>query len=173
MIACLRRLTAFALPALLLVGCSSPGPVDRSGDFQLALTTDATEYAAGQPITVVAELTYLGDRDSVEIFGIEPPIGFGLRQLDGSIHLGPSGYPTCLPVELQRGEPLRQPFDMSATGPMPGGDANNSFYLSLFNQPLHLPAGRWEVSAKVDAGTDSGKCQGEIELQASTQITVR
>src|SRR4051812_11013783 len=34
-------------------------PVNRQGDFQLALTSNSTEYAAGEPISVSAEFTYV------------------------------------------------------------------------------------------------------------------
>ena len=146
--------------------------VSRSGDFQLTLTTDSTEYTQSQDINAVAELAYVGSSPSVEIGSLGPrPIGFGVRQIGGSIDYEPEWEAMCIPVDLTRDDPLRQPFTKS--GGWSNSDPNRDFYAWFVGDPqLHLPSGNWEIYAKVDAGPDGNDCQGQIELQASVTITV-
>ena len=151
---------------------SSHVAVDRSGDYQLTLTTDATQYLPTQAISAVAELAYVGTSPSVEIGSLGPaPIGFGVRQVSGSINAEPSWELQCMQVDLSRDQPLRQPF--TKFGGWNDSDPNRDFYAWFFHDPqLHLPTGTWEIYAKVDAGPNGGDCQGQIELQATVTITV-
>ena len=167
-----------AAVALVVLATRAPqGPaassaVSRSGDFQLTLTTDGTQYTSTQAIHAVAELAYVGSSPSVEISSLKPgPIGFGVRQVSGSINAEPGWFLQCMQVDLTRGQPFRQPFTKS--GGWNDSDPNRNFYAWFAADPqLHLPSGTWEIYAKVDAGPNGGNCQGEIELQASVTITV-
>lgn len=173
MTAHLRRLGLLVVP-VLLAGCAgSAQPISRSGNYQLTLSTDATQYAPSQPIAAVAELAYLGSEDHVEVGNLWPGvIGFGLRQLDGTVRVDPAWHFQCLPFELRRDRPRRQSFNKSGLA----GDASNaSFYSSFFaDSQLRLPAGRWELYAMADlAPVGQMDCQDDITLRTSTQITVR
>lgn len=173
MIAHLRRLGLLVVPALLLAGCAgSAQPISRSGNYQLTLSTDATQYGAHQPIAAVAELAYLGSEDSVVVGNVWPGvIGFGLRQLDGTVQVMPAWHHQCLPLELKRDRARRQSFNKSGVA----GEAENAdFYSSFFaDSQLRLPAGRWELYAMADlAPVGQMDCQDDITLRASTQITV-
>lgn len=165
----------FATPAVLavaLLGCGSSGPVSRSGDLQLTLTTDATEYIAGQRITAAAHLEYLGDLDHVTraSLGAGSPISFILRQLDGSIETSGGQMLHCGPFELRRGESLVEPF---WKGGFIGGGPDDAFYAAFFADPLlRLPPGRWEIAASARMWPDCNQVD-EITLEAATQITVR
>ena len=115
--------------------------VDRSGDYQLTLTTDGTEYTPTQAINAVAELTYLGNLDRVTKAATAGPIQFGIEQVGGSISLVPSSLLMCSEFDLVRDQPLSQQFTKS------GGDLsgpNASFYRSFLEDPeFHLPLGQW------------------------------
>jgi hypothetical protein len=170
----LRRLVLLVVPALLLASCGgSPQPISRSGNYQLTLSTEATQYAPNQPIAAVAELVYLGTEDRVVVGNLWPGvIGFGLRQLDGTVRVDPAWHLQCLPFELRRNRTRRQSFNKSGVA---GEATNASFYSSFFDDSqLRLPAGRWELYAMADlAPVGQMDCQDDITLRASTQITVR
>jgi hypothetical protein len=72
---------------------------------------------------------------------------------------------------LTRNQPMREPFSI---GLIRDTEANRVLMASMDpHGTLRLPPGTWELTAKVDAGPNGGDCQGEIRLQASTQVVVR
>ena len=168
-----RPYAAAVLVLLLAVlgACQSTLP-SRSGDYVLTISTDATEYVAGDPISTYAELAYEGPSDRIEKSSLKPaPIGFGIRQIDGDASAEPSWELQCMQFELIRGQPLRQPFTI---GLVADTAASRALLSSMDpSGALRLPAGHWELSAMVDAGPDGANCQGEIQLQATTQIVVK
>lgn len=143
-----------------------------AGDWQLTIRTNKTEYAPGEPIDAYRELMYRGPSDRMTIgTAMDRPIGFGIRQLDGSAALETSFPAICDSWDFVRGEPHRQPLHLR--GGWTVNDPNDALYRSLENEPLQLPRGRWELIATVDGGPDGGSnCQGEFKLRASTRLTV-
>jgi hypothetical protein len=158
--------------AFVGTSCAAIGPVSRSGDFELRVSTDATEYEAGQPIVASAALEYLGNRDGVSRASLAAgrPITFSLRQLDGSIETQTGQTLDCGPFELRRGEPLVEDF---RKGGYSAGGPNDAFYQEFLANPvLRLPAGRWEIAAFAQIWPDCNQ-RDELTLRSATQITVR
>ena len=169
----LARSLCVGFMAALLASCAAAGPVSRSGDDELRITTDAIEYVAGEPITAAANLEYLGDPDHVTraSLGAGRPISFVLRQLDGPIETPGGQTLHCGPFELRRGAPLVEPFSQGGFSD-PG--TNDAFYAALIADPiLRLPTGRWELAASARMFPDCNHQGDEINLRAATQITVR
>lgn len=168
----LNPISALAMTALVLLTAGCNSPVSRSGDYELTFTTGKAAYAAGEPIDATARLAYSGVRDHMTLGTLlGGPIGFGLRQIDGPIHIEPGFMAMCDTTELAPGQPLVQQFRFS--GGWSNGDPNAAFYRSMSEDPqLRLPAGRWELFATVDGGPSGADCEGQIELRASTEIAV-
>ena len=149
------------------------GPaVVRQGDFQLTLTSSATEYDAGQPISVLAEFAYLGNSESIKISSLGPgPLGWGIFQRDGPMYSLPDWSLQCGDVEMTRTEPITQPFT-KMDGLQGDGVSNSESRQWLLDPDLKLPAGRWVIYVKAMAGPDGSHCQ-DWQLQASTEVVVK
>ena len=149
------------------------GPaVDRAFDLQLPITTHAQEYAAGQPINAIAELAYIGNGTGVQISSLtNGPVGFGIAQLDGPIHMEPTWGLQCVDgPTITSDKPLRLQF--TKTGSFSRADPNVGWYEAFIADPgLKLTPGHWLIYAKADAGPNGSRCE-DWTLQASTEVAV-
>ena len=150
------RILALSMAAML-VACGpaaphvyqpsgSPQPLVRAGEFTLEISSPRDTWSAGEPIEVIATLTYLGASSDI-IYGPEPdPLSLGEREIGGTRDM-PASL-TYYGGSVQIGpEPLVVEYRKSG-GWSPGDDPNEAFYEQFFADPeLRLPAGRWEVSA--------------------------
>ena len=141
------------------------------GTFHLTLTADQDRYRAGQLISVVATVTYLGPSEGTVGRGSGSSlIGFGVASDSVPIHIGPAYTTDCAPYDFVRGVPVEFPF--SKSGGFSDGESLASLYRSYFSsQELRLPAGTWEISA---GGTIYiGDCGDELhEPTASVTVIV-
>lgn len=147
--------------------------VTEAGIFDLTIAGDKLEYRAGEPIEIEAFLKYQGPQPSVELSGVTSLVnGFGIKQLDGPLAMGPGWDEPCVRHQLRTGGPLRVPYIKSAS--WSDDDPNADFYREWASDPvLTLPAGTWLVTAYTEfvIGPD---CAGPlVSLEASLLIVVR
>jgi hypothetical protein len=157
------------------VGIPSPspqstGPVFASTEdesFRLSLSTPNGTYATDEVIEPVASLTYLGPRDSLQVFHAASPIGFSIREVGGDRVMGGGMDMPCLSTDLPRGRPMEFPF---AKAGAPGEP--NEFDRAWYEDPaLRLPGGTWRLTAELQVAI--GDCGGEEHrLAVDNQITV-
>ncbi len=143
------------------------------GIFDLMINADKVEYVTGEPIEIDAVLQYDGGDPLVELWGVISLInGFGIKQLDGPLVMGPGWDQPCLRHELQRREPLRVPYEKSAA--WSDDDPNAGFYRDwLSDSELRLPGGTWLVTAYSEFAIGSDCAGPLVSLQASLVIVVR
>jgi hypothetical protein len=149
----------------------SSGPVTDSqtvGDFTLTISATQASYVAGDPIDVEATLRYDGDGTTV-ISSANSLLGFGLRQLDGSLQMGPGFRMSCRTWTIEPGQVESSQFVKSGgyddTGPLA------DFWRSYFEDPaLRLPAGAYELSVTTSLGGPD--CTDIPAPSASIVITV-
>jgi hypothetical protein len=136
------------------------------GDFELELAASSSEYAEGEQIDVLAQLTYSGADDQLDVSGLS--VTYYIAQVDGPLQLGPGPTASvCRNGQLRSGEPERYSLANVVTLPYTGIE---SLYSS---SPFTLPPGLYVVSASVSLWT-SGGCQGNTALVTTTiAITVR
>lgn len=144
-----------------------------SGDFSLTISTPRSIYLAGEPIDDIrAELLYMAFQSPVQVASADPLIAFGLRQLDGSLEMGPGAPDVCLVRELAPS--VGSLFVKS--GGYDARDPNAAFYRDFYADPrLTLPASEWRVSAVAEFAPQ-GTCaltDKPIMLEASIEITVQ
>lgn len=141
------------------------------GTFELTLEADQRVYTAGEPIDLWAELRYQGDLERVELSGYALITGASYDQVDGDLRM-PSVHPVpCMPLELRRDEPYRQPGGKGLS--YSADDPNADFYRDWADDPvLWLPVGTWQIS--VGSGfTVGAACTGEdLDLSASIVVSV-
>ena len=144
------------------------------GDFRLELRVSQERYRAGQPIVADATLSYLGDVETVRLFGSGTGIlGTTVRQLDGPIDPGGASTTDCVAYEIGPGAPIRTSFGKS--GGFDADDPLAEFYEAYFRDPLlRLPPGRWEVSAWAGftVGGDDCGAGPSVALSATVEIVV-
>ncbi|MEX2546560.1 MAG: hypothetical protein WD830_02075 [Chloroflexota bacterium] len=166
-------LSAERVDALITHGMSgTDSQLTAAGTFTLTVFARAAEYAVDEPIDVHAELVYEGPARSAVVTGVGELVnGFGVRQLDGPISIGPGWNEPCIRDSLTNGVELVEPYRKS--GGWSEDDPLRDFYMSFFADPeLRLPAGTWAITAYSEFY--SGECGGElVKLTASVVIEVR
>jgi hypothetical protein len=173
---------AFPSPAQPPSATHTPGgggPVSdsmRAQDFELNLTADNAEYAANEPITVEATLTYTGPAAQAILYGSGTgPIGFSVERLEDGFNpagSGPAFTTDCSQHPYLQSEPVRYPFQKS--GGFSADDPNADAYEAYLNDPLlRLPPGTWRISAGASGYLGPGDCVGPLlNLQAEVTVTV-
>ncbi|WP_238942785.1 hypothetical protein [Planococcus beigongshangi] len=123
------------------------------GDFIYRLVSEKEEYASGGPVEVYAELEYIGDEESIDIFHAGSAFYFPMEEetRDYEIH-----YPMIEPLlmtTLTKGEPLREKYSGS------GGysDLDDAAYIDFSKQVMEnqFPQGYYTVNGYADFFTES------------------
>jgi hypothetical protein len=144
------------------------------GDFRLELRVSQDRYRAGQPIVADATLSYLGDAETLRLWGSGMGVVFTtVRQLDGDIDPGLAMTTDCVAHEIGPDAPIHRPFDKS--GSYGQDDPNLEFYEAYFRDPLlRLPPGRWEIraTASFTVGGDDCGAGPDGSLGTSVEIVV-
>jgi hypothetical protein len=145
----------------------------EGGYIALTLTSERTEYTAGEPIEIQAELFYDGTEPTLTLSGVTTLVnGFGIEQLDGPLAMGPGWDEPCVRHEIRAFEPISFPYVKSAGWSQDDPDAD--FLEEWVRDPeLRLPAGTWLVTAYSEFAIGSECAAAQVELEASIVIHVR
>ena len=179
------RLVPLVASVSLLMGCGTsvaptgspnptlPSPAASVADdlFSLAEHADRATYHASDPIGIQAVLTYTGtDTTLVPSGSGEGLVAFGLRQLDGPLHMEAAVTADCAQHPMAPGIPQAIPFFKSGAYEPTASDAG--FWSQYFSDPvLRLPPGRWAIIATATIrGRDCAS--PEHDLTATVEITV-
>lgn len=169
---------AVALTVVLLAACgSSPTPrpgVDgfaQDAEFTLSIHTDKATYRTTDPIVVAADLAFIGLAAEVTVFGDQGLVGFGVKQLDGHLEMGPASRLMCAQQKIGRLTPAHVPFQKS--GGFSVDEPDGPFWQAYFADPLlHLPAGTWRISASTGLMTGKDCSPPTHDLTAGVTIQV-
>lgn len=170
--------TVAVLVAALIAGCGSPSVpglnldgTAQDAEFGLRIHADKAEYRTGDAIAIDAWLSYLGQGPDVVVFGPSGLVGFGVKQLDGRLHMEPASDLVCARQVIERATALRAPFAKS--GGFTAEDPDAALWRAYFADPaLHLPAGHWQITASAEFYTGDG-CSGQAHrLDASVTVVV-
>jgi hypothetical protein len=128
-------------------------------------------FAAGAPIGLGTELSYLGSQPRLNLVGSGSGlVQVSLQQLDGNLRIEGAATADCAPHAIAPGAPLAQLYVKS--GGWSGEDPNAAFYKAFFADPLlRLPRGAWRIVAIAQFYVD--ECGGQShELQATLDLQV-
>lgn len=178
------RVPATMVAGLLLAAGCAIGPTEgtpagtsivdgqaHDDAFRLTIHAERPTYRTGEAIGTSATLTYFGPEPAVDVVGSGSGlVGFGLRQLDGQLKMGPGWLDSCRTYPMSRGTAVAVPFVKSG-GFIPT-DPDGPFWQAYFaERDLLLPAGTWQIDAVLEASL--GSCGGERHsLTASVVIGV-
>ncbi len=167
----------------MALGCSggtttpadvTPDPQTASaiaGRFELRFTVDRTTLRPGDNITGTAEL-HLRAGGSGALSGSSSLFGFGFVEAGGENRVVTPIYPSdCSPHQVGSDHPLTTPIFKS--GGFGGGGANDTFVREFLEGPeIHLPPGRWDITA-VAGFVDGRACSGQPHsIRATIRVTV-
>lgn len=150
--------TAFVVAALVGACSSDPSPaaspstaVAQGQGFVLAMAVPTDHFALGQAIDVRTTLTWTGAAPNVTIWGSGMgPVGFLFEELTGRRRtIGGVMTADCSRHSYDRGVATSIPLGKSAA--WSADDPNAAFFQEFSADPvLHLPAGRWRVTADLE-----------------------
>jgi len=125
-------LLGFAIITLLLTACASPEQMDNEtpstanyeminksnaevteDDFIYRLVTKKGEYRKGEPVTIYAELEYIGDNETVTIYHAASPFSFPIEEKTRNYSIDYNMNQPLLSTTIKKGEPLREVYKNS------------------------------------------------------------
>lgn len=120
----------------------------KQGDFELAIYTSKTEYEVDELIEVYAELTYVGEKEQIEIGHSMYPVGFDISEHTRGLFIMGAMEEPYIVTTLKRNEPVRYEYSFSG-----GHSSNDSKDYIAFVKALadnKLPQGEYTISAYAD-----------------------
>jgi hypothetical protein len=144
------------------------------GSFDLRLRAERSVYLESEPIDIAAELRFQGvEQPSVDLSG-STLVGFGLRQLDGTLGMGWGSAATCAPLgSMSSGSDTQVrviPFAKSVA--FSEEDPNREYWEAYMADPeLRLPEGTWQIIATTLFRL--GKACEVAGPQLTTSVTVK
>lgn len=118
-----------AILVLFISGCSSSSQISNSdleeydvekkidesiqGDFVFRLVSDKKEYEAGDDVKLYGEITYVGDKDKVNIHHSSSAILFPMEEKVRGFDIGFVVKEIGLSTMLKQGEPYREEYRKS------------------------------------------------------------
>jgi hypothetical protein len=138
----------------------------KQGDFELTLRSAKAVYMRGEPVEMVATLTYVGSEPSVRISHASSPMTFGIVEPVRGLLLNGIWLQSCRRTDLERGTGLDLPFAKSfGSSTELGPDA-----LAFVRQPrLVLPPGTWHPYVLAEFSLDG--C-GSPTISMRTEISI-
>lgn len=123
------------------------------GDFIYRLVSEKEEYVSGSPVEVYAELEYVGDEESIEIFHAGSAFYFPMEEKTRGYQLDYPMIEPLLTTTLTKGEPLRESYSGS------GGysDQEDAAYIEFMQQVMdnEFPEGYYIVNGYADFYTET------------------
>jgi hypothetical protein len=145
---------------------------DPAGPYRLTFEFPKSTWAAGEPITARAELSYLlVGQTKLYGSGGGSLVVFGLDELNGNRDMQPVRTADCAPYVINSVQPLST--GLTKSGAFDSSDPNGAFWQAWFadRSGYRLPAGDWAITANVSF--DVGECAlPEHHLNATLQIHV-
>ncbi len=149
-----------------------PSPVSktvRTDPFEITVTVPHRHASTAVAIAPIVSFRYLGPDAAITIYHGSPLVVWRLRQVDGPRRMDGGVDDVCLQTTLARGTPVVQPF---TKGGQVSDDPFVGFDIAFFRDPeLHLPAGRWEVSASMEFALGGCGAAGQV-VTASVEVDV-
>ncbi|HSJ36962.1 MAG TPA: hypothetical protein VK945_01965 [Planococcus sp. (in: firmicutes)] len=178
------------LLALLLAACGTGGdtPADTTtsiddysvstteassseGDFIYRLVTEQEEYTSGGPIELYAELEYVGEEASIDIYHAGSAFFFPMEEKTRGYQLDYPMEQPLLTTTLTKGEPLRESY----TGSGGYSDQEDAAFIEFMKQVMNneFPQGYYVVNGYADFFTETPDgVQNDYEIHAEVDFKV-
>ncbi|WP_422122113.1 hypothetical protein DHX103_09790 [Planococcus sp. X10-3] len=141
------------------------------GDFIYRLVSEQEAYPSGGPIELYAELEYVGDQDSIDIFHAGSAFFFPMEEKTRGYQLDYPMIEPLLTTTLTKGEPLREAY----TGSGGYSDQETAEYIEFMKQVIdnRFPQGYYIVNGYADFFTETPDgTQTAYEIHAEVDFKV-
>jgi hypothetical protein len=147
-----------------------PKPVHKDDQFEMKLNIPKTKFKVGEPIVISASLTYIGNSNSIIIWGPRSYIVFSLT--DGK-KFEMSGMSTLelTSTKLLQGVTHEHPF--VKTGAWSPDDPQADFWKKFYSEKdLLIPAGTYLITARCEFSLTEKVVDSHYNGEVHTTITV-
>ncbi|WP_308636405.1 hypothetical protein [Paenibacillus silvisoli] len=144
---------------------ASPKLVHKDDLFEMKLNIAKTTFSKDEPIVYSTSLTYIGNQDSITIWGGQTYIGFTIT--DGKkFHMD-----GAMTTKLQKGVTTEYPFYKS--GGYGADDPDADFWHDFYKEKeLRLPPGKYLITAGCVFSLDESVVDSHYDGEVYTTITV-
>ncbi|WP_281863806.1 hypothetical protein [Planomicrobium okeanokoites] len=141
------------------------------GDFIYRLVSEKEEYASGGPVELYAELEYIGDLETIDIFHAASPFYFPMEEKTRNYEIHYAMNEPLITKTLTKGEPLREQYAGSGGYSDQDDDAYIEFTKNIMNK--QFLEGYYVVEGYADFYTEPPENgQPNYKLQAEIDFKV-
>lgn len=141
------------------------------GDFIYRLVSEKEEYESGGPVELYAELEYIGDQETIDIFHSASPFHFPMEEKTRDYEIHYAMNEPLITTTLTKGEPLREQYAGSGGYSDQEDDAYIEFTQNIMNK--QFPEGYYVVEGYADFYTETpDKGQTNYEINAEIDFKV-
>lgn len=141
------------------------------GDFIYRLVSEKEEYASGGPVKIYAELEYIGDQDTIDIFHAASPFYFPMEEKTRNYEIHYGMEEPLITTTLTKGEPFREQYAGSGGYSDQEDDAYIDFTQNIMNE--QFPEGYYVVNGYADFYTEppeNGQPNYEIHAEIDFKV---
>ena len=141
----------------------------EADDFVYRLTTEKDVYDEFSDTAIFAELTYVGEKESIDIYHAASPFYFYLEERTRDYDIDYAMEDPLLTTTLKKGEPLREKYTFA------GGysDTDNKAYIEFIETIVNegFPEGNYIINGSAQFSTsEPGETIDEATLNMNVNI---
>ncbi|MCG3089337.1 hypothetical protein [Sporosarcina cyprini] len=176
----MRAIVMILLSALLLTACQSKNTEEappqlqdnpqedevREGDFIFRLVSEKTKYDEYEKPVIYAELTYVGEKEEIQISHAASPFSFPIHEKNRGYTIDYVMNTPLLLTDLKRGEPYREYYGFAGGYSDKDAEAYAEFVQSIIEHG-GFPRGKYtmEGDANFSIVDDSNTSEKEMNMQ--------
>ena len=145
----------------------------EDGQFSFKLTSEKAVYQVGESLQIHAELTYIGDEESITISHAASPIWLMTTNLTEDYQFQAAMNEPLIFTELKKGVPLIEEYQFSGGTYFEGGPGN-PYSEEVFLQMAEgkFPPGQYEIKGKTDFAIGENIMTERVQLETYIIFTV-
>lgn len=141
--------------------------------FSFRLVSEKAQYKVGEPVNIQAELTYIGEQDSINIAHAASPIGLLTTNLTEDYQFQAAMNEPLIRTNLVKNEPFIEPYHFTG-GSYYEGMPGEQYSDEIFNKMASgkFPPGQYEIKGQTDFSVGEDIQSKKIKLETKIIFTV-
>ncbi len=147
--------------------------IESNDQFSFRLYSEKEVYQVGEPLEIIAELTYIGGKQSITISHAASPIWLHTMNLTEDYQFVGAMNQPLLITELKSGVPFVQKYQFSG-GTYYEGAPGKSYSDEVFHKMAEeqFPPGQYEIKGNTDFAVGEDILDNKIRLETSIIFSV-